>query len=196
MQKFSEVLDNNTHKPKKSILKIKKNGISEDYEDIGYSSMIYFSKQTQHSHTRLSLKFEEDIYLNKSHYPLDDTFKICLSDTKRKESEEMKLDSHIFCKYKKSTQYFPSKKLPNLNSPNELSLNQCKLNFGNTIEEENDDDGVLECTPKMKSCIFGVKENIYPAIIRKSSSIMEKLELHQRKSSNLLTKVKSSCYEN
>lgn len=189
--KITEGSEIKTHKPKKSILKNNNNKIDVINEDMEYSSLLCFPKKIRHSQTRLCLKFEEDINISRFHYPFDDSSRFCCSDSKRKESEEMKLDSHIFCKYNKSGT-LPIKKIPDLFSPNPLNSHPNKLNFNNNnniIEEEDDDDCMLDCIQKINSCIFVGGKQTFNGDIRKSSSIMDKLELGiKRKSTTGLRK--------
>ena len=155
-----------TYKTKKSILK-KTSDFKEDYEGLGLDIK-------RKSNSRLSLKFDEEKKFNYS----NDTNCYTPSGLIRKKTEEMKIDSQIFSKYKKILSYSGTK--VDMSSPelekkrNKISkmFNPYKLSFNAAIDEEEE----FSLYPsKYQSCNL---EAFDPSLaVRKGSSILSKLKL-------------------
>jgi hypothetical protein len=156
-----------TNKTRKSILKKQTSEFKDDYDGLA----LEIKRKTN---SRLSLKFEEE---KKYSYPLDtNSYTPC--GLERKKTEEMKIDSQIFSKYKKILSYSGTK--IDMSSPeiekkrNKISkmFNPSKLSFNAAIDEEEE----FSLNPlKYQSCNL---EAFDPNLgVRKGSSILSKLRL-------------------
>lgn len=149
---------------RKSILKNKVSDFKDDYDGVVALEL------KRKPNSRLSLKFEEE---KKPIYPFDtSSFTPC--GLQRKKTEEMKIDSQIFSKYKKNISYSGTK--AEISSPDldnkKRKTNPSKLSFNVAIDEE-DEFSLYPC--KYQSCNL---EGFDPKFgVRKGSSILSKLRL-------------------
>lgn len=156
-----------TSNARKSILKNKISDFKEDYDGVVALDL------KRKPNSRLSLKFED---MEAKQTYSNDTTSFTPCGLQRKKTEEMKIDSQIFSKYKKILCYSGTKieltASPDFESKKNRLLNPSKLSFNAAIDE---DEEFSLCPNKYQSCNLEAFDPKFG--VRKGSSILSKLRL-------------------